>query len=192
MFAHNVTRLTVQEAAIEFELPAVEKVNPVSRTELFVLDEKGLIVQQLPLPIINENGDLARVVLEEEVVSRYVKTGTRVAVRHILAIITAMGIYHQLNGGKGNDFLAKSAALATYLGASKGLSMLEKADTRHWATLPQAIRMNELSLKPGKYKIGLASYTSSEVPKSPTQFLGEIQVNGSSKSLFNFHTIQRD
>ncbi|HXH74770.1 MAG TPA: hypothetical protein VNJ08_07375 [Bacteriovoracaceae bacterium] len=188
LFAHDVTRLAVQEAAIEFELPMIENVPLVQRLEVFILNDQGVVVNHLPLPVINENGDLARVVLEEDVVSRYVKTGTRVAVRHLGAIVTAMVLYQRIKGvSEGSDFLAKSAAMATYVGAAKGLSMLERADTRHWTTLPQAFRMAEVSLKPGLYKVGIASYSGDTVPKAPTKLLGDIVVNNSGKSL---HTLR--
>lgn len=186
MFAHNVTKLAVQEAAVEFELPMIENTEVIQRLELFVLNDKGVIIQKLPLPVISENGDIARVVLEEDVVARYTKTGTRVAVRHLMAIVTAMGIYQKLKQGSDGDFLAKSAAMATYIGASKGIAALEKADTRHWTTLPQAIRMTELSLAPGSYKIGLASYSQDTAPQAPTKILGDVVVNESGKSLHTF------
>lgn len=188
LFAHDVTRLAVQEAAIEFELPMIENVPLVQRLELFILNDKGVVVKQQPIPVINENGDLARVVLEEDVVSRYVKTGTRVAVRHIAAIVAAMGVYQKLKTmSDGNEFIAKSAAMATYVGATKGLSLLERADTRHWTTLPQAIRLSEVHLGPGQYSVGVAVYSGTQVPKTPTKLLGNIAVKESGKSL---HTLR--
>jgi hypothetical protein len=187
IFAHDVTRLAVQEAAVEFELPMIENVPLVQRLQLFVLDDKGVVVASTPIPVVSENGDIARVVLEEDVVSRYVKTGSRVAVRHIMAIIAAMEVYRQLDRNNAGDFLAKSAALATYVGSAKGIAALEKADTRHWSTLPQALRITELSLPPGKYKVSVASYTGSVAPKTPAAIIGDIQVDNSGKAL---HTIR--
>ncbi len=187
VFAHDVTRLAVQEAAIEFELPMIEVVPPVKRTEIFILTDKDTILHQSPLPVISENGDIAKVVLEEDVVARYVKTGTRVAIKHILAIVAAMKIYQTLQkGNEGGDLLAKSAAMATYVGASKGIAAFEKADTRHWTTLPQALRMIELKLRPGSYKIGLAAYTEDKVPASPTAIVGELQVKDQIKTIYTF------
>lgn len=187
IFAHDVTRLAVQEAAVEFELPMIDNVPLVQRLELFVLDEKGVVVKKAPIPVVSENGDIARLVLEEDVVSRYVKTGTRVAVRHILAIIAAMEVYRQLEKSNAGDFLAKSAALATYVGSAKGIAALERADTRHWTTLPQALRMTELHLAPGKYKISVAAYAGNVAPKTPAAIIGDIQVDSSGKAL---HTIR--
>jgi len=186
-FAHDVTRLAVQEAAIEFELPMIENVPLVQRLEVFVLDDKGVVVNHAPLPVVTENGDLARVILEEDVVSRYVKTGTRVAVRHLIAIVAAMGVYQKLSRGSGGDFLAKTAAMATYVGASKGIAALERADTRHWTTLPQAMRMSEFHLKPGSYQIALGAYAGTKTPDAPAKIIGNIQVTDSGKSI---HTLK--
>lgn len=184
VFAQNVTKFAVQEAAIEFELPMIEDVPLVQRLEVFILDQKGAVVEHAPFPVISENGDIARIVLEEDVVSRYVKTGSRVAIRHILAIITALQVYNNLNARNAGDFIAKSAALATYVGASKGISALEKADTRNWSTLPKALRMFETKLPPGQYKIGFAPYIGDKCPNAPSKTLGDIIVKDSVKAIF--------
>jgi hypothetical protein len=184
IFAHDVTRLAVQEAAIEFELPMIENVPLVQRLEVFILNDKGIVIQRGPLPVVSENGDIARVVLEEDVVSRYTKTGVRVAVKHIVAIVAALQVYNTLNRGNGGEFLAKSAAMATYVGASKGIAAMEKADTRHWTTLPQALRMYELKLPPGSYKVAIGTYSADKAPDSPAKILGDIVVKDSAKSIY--------
>lgn len=184
VFAHSVTKLAVQEAAIEFELPMIENVPLVQRLELFILDERGVVVERGPLPIVSENGDLARVVLEEDVVSRYSKTGVRVAIKHIVAIVAALQVYNKLNQGSAGDFLAKTAAMATYVGASKGIAAMEKADTRHWTTLPQAMRLYETKLVPGVYKVAIGLYSADKAPLAPVKTLGDIIVKGSGKTIF--------
>lgn len=187
IFAHTATKLAVMEAAIEFELPMIEKVPSLQRMEVFILDQNDKIIQQGPLPVVSDNGEIAKVVLEEDVVARYVKTGIRVASKHLVAIVAAMKMYQTLNKNGVGDLIAKTAAMTTYVGASKGLTLLEKADTRHWATLPQAIRMTELKLDPGIYKIGLAPYENDQVPIKPTKTLGDLPVTESaSKKLFTF------
>lgn len=184
IFAHNVTKLAVQEAAIEFELPMIENVPLVQRLELFVLDDKGVVIHRGPLPVVSENGDIARVVLEEDVVARYSKTGVRVALKHIAAIVAAFQVYRQLSRGNDGDFLAKTAALATYVGASKGIAAMEKADVRHWTTLPQALRMYELKLSPGSYKVAVGTYSGDKAPDAPAKILGDVVVKNSSKAIF--------
>src|SRR5690606_11210956 len=169
VFAHSVTKLAVTEAAIEFELPMIENVPLVQRLAYFVLDEKGVVKKKGTFPVVSENGDIARVVLEEDVVSRYIKTGTRVATKHLVAIVAAMKVYQGLNkGNNSGDFLAKTAAMATYVGASKGIAAMEKADIRAWNTLPQAFRMTEVKLPPGKYQLALGIYDGNNFPTTPS------------------------
>lgn len=184
IFAHDVTRLAVQEAAIEFELPMIETVPPLKRLEVFILDDKGKIITQTPLPIVTANGDIAKVVLEEDAVSRYVKTGTRIAVKHLAAIVSAMQVYRTLHkGGDDGDFLAKSAAMATYIGASKGIAAMEKADVRHWTTLPTAFRMAELKLPAGNYQVGVSQGPDIKSHENAMVVVGHIQVASSGKTI---------
>lgn len=179
--AYEVTKVGVTEAAVTFELPIIEKSPKLKDFQVVILDEKGAILKQEPLPIISENGEIAKVVLQEDVVSRYVKTGTRVAVRHILAIVAAMQVHNNLK--KNGTFIAGAAAMATYVGASKGISALEKADTRHWTTLPQAFRMMELNLAPGRYQVAISPKVATD---GKMKILGNIQVTESVKAIHTF------
>ena len=61
---------------------------------------------------------------------------------------------------------------------------MEKDDTRHWTTLPQALRMYELKLAPGAYKVAIGTYTGDKAPDSPAKILGDIVVKDSNKSIF--------
>ena len=188
IFAHEVTKYSVSEAAIAFELPVIEEVKPVERLHLFILDENGKVIQQGPMPVVTENGNLAKVVLEEDVVSRFVATGTRVAVKHIVAIVGAMQVYQAMkkNSGEGGEFLATTAAVASYTAMATGISSLEEADVRHWTTLPQAFRMGEFKLSPGTYQLGVARYVENKDPGSPSKILGQFQVQDSGKQIFHF------
>ncbi len=188
IFAHEVTKYSVKEAAIAFELPIIEEVTPVERLYMFILNDQGKIVEQGPMPVVTENGDLARVVLEEDVVSRFVATGTRVAVKHIVAIVGAMQVYQTMkkSSGEGGEFLATTAAVASYTAMATGISALEEADVRHWTTLPQAFRMEELKLPPGNYQLGVARYIEGKAPQSPSKILGQFQVNDNRKQIFHF------
>jgi hypothetical protein len=147
--------------------------------EILILDSKGSVLKREPLAVISENGEIAKIVLEEDVVSRYIKTGTRVAVKHILAIVAAMQVHNNLK--KNGAFIAGAAAMATYIGASKGIAAMEKADTRHWTTLPGALRMTELNLAPGTYQVAVAIKGEAN-----QKILGNVQVNGSVKAIHTF------
>jgi hypothetical protein len=76
--------------------------------------------------------------------------------------------------------------MATYVGASKGIAAMEKADTRHWTTLPQAIRLSEWKLPPGQYKAALGLYTGTKAPDSPAKILGDFEVKKSGKTIHTF------
>ena len=183
VFGYEATKLAVTEAAISFELPMIEESPKLKDFYLFILDEKGKVLKQESLAVVSENGSIAKVVLEEDAVSRYVKTGTRVAVRHLLAIVAAMQVHNRLKPQ--GDFIAGAAAMATYVGASKGINAMEKADVRHWTTLPQAFRMSELNLAPGKYQVAVAPKI--EKPQETNlKILGSIQVEGSEKTIYSF------
>ena len=183
VFAVDVMHAGVKEAAIAFELPMIDSSPKLNDYKLFILDESGKLLQEEPLAIISENGEIAKLVLEEDVVSRYVKTGTRVAVKHILAIVAAMQVHDRLKNS--GDFIAGAAAMATYVGASKGIAAMEKADTRHWTTLPQAFRMMELNLPAGNYQIALGLKNNAQDP-SKMKILGNIKAIESTKAIHTF------
>ena len=105
------------------------------------------------------------------------------AVKHILAIVAAMQIHDRLK--ESGSFIAGAAAMATYVAASKGIEAMEKADTRHWTTLPQAFRMMELNLPSGNYQIALALKNNAQDP-SKMKVLGNIKVIESAKAIHTF------
>lgn len=187
VFAHDMTRVAVSEAAIQFELPMIEKSKPLDRMAIYITNEKNEIIHKEAFPIVSENSDIARLVLEEDVVSLYTRTGTRLAVKHILAIVAAMGVYNSLK--EQGEFLAKTAAMATYVGSSKGIAAMEKADVRHWTTLPLGLRMSEVSLPVGKYLVGIAPFQD-QLPEKPLKSLGSIEVKNSGKGLHIFKLLQ--
>jgi hypothetical protein len=179
IFGYEATKLAVNEAAISFELPMIEESPKLKDYVLSILDDKGKVLKQESLAVISENGAIAKLVLEEDAVSRYVKTGTRVAIRHIIAIVAAMQVHQKLK--ENGAFIAGTAAMATYVGASKGIAALEKADTRHWTTIPGAFRMSELSLSPGTYQVAISPKMGKDL-----KILGNIKVIESVKDIHHF------
>jgi hypothetical protein len=79
--------------------------------------------------------------------------------KHLTAIVASYGTYKLL--AKEDDatskFLARNAAVIQYLAASRGFAASERADTRHWSSLPQAVRLIDLQLPPGEYSLRLES-----------------------------------
>jgi hypothetical protein len=186
IFAHDVTRLAVQEASISFELPMIEETPVPQDLNLLVMNKEGKVLHTEPMAIVSENGALARIVLEEDVVGRYVKTGTRVAIKHLVAIVAAMQIYQKLRAQ--GEFLAKSVAMASYIASSKGIAAFEKADTRYWMTLPQLLRISEFSLPPGEYQVGVSKRLDAGEAQA-IKTLGLIKVEESGKAIHHLKFI---
>lgn len=184
IFAHQMTTLAVTQMAIQFEVAMMEETSPLARLGLYVLDEKGKVVEIKPLALITQTSDLAKTILEEEALFQYTRRGTRVALKHLTAIAASYVLYNQLKTPE-NDFIARSVALGSYVASAKLISRLEEADTRQWISLPEGIRLQEFHLRPGKYLLGLGIYDGKKWSESPSKTLGEIEVS-EDKELFTF------
>ncbi len=184
IFAHQMATLAVSEMAIQFEMPMIEERPALKRLGLYVLDENSKVIEVRPLALITQTSDLARMILEEEAVYEYTRRGARVALKHLTAIAAAFTLYNQFKTPD-NDFIARSVALASYVGASKMIAKLEEADTRQWVSLPDGIRLQEFSLPPGKYQFALGVFENGQWNENPSKKLGDIEVTSTS-ALFNF------
>jgi hypothetical protein len=150
----KVAELAVHEAGIDFEVPKVE-LKPVTQNFMLVVkNDKSEIVLEKPIILVSPLSDIAYEAVKEEAVARVTKTGFRVAAKHVAAIAGAYATYRMM-GGEEKDFFAKTAAIASYLAASKLIAASEKADTRFWSTLPHTIRVVEGDLRPGHYSAEL-------------------------------------
>ncbi|MFZ4712121.1 MAG: hypothetical protein ACOYL6_00280 [Bacteriovoracaceae bacterium] len=164
----QVASLAVNEAGIEFEIPKVVE-KPVTQSfSLVVKNDKGAQVFERNLVLVSPLSDIAYASVKEDAISRVTKTGVRVAVKHVAAIAAAFGTYQMMGGGN-HEFLAKTAAVASYIGASKLIAASEKADTRYWSTLPHTIRVADAILAPGHYsaEIIMKEGTNSIATKIP-------------------------
>ena len=183
----KVTELTVTHSAISFELPKVD-LKPINESiVLEVYDSKGKKIRERVVPVINPMGDIAAESVAEDSAARYLRTGIRVAAKHIGAIASSIATY-KLTEGQWGKLMAKSAALVQYLGLSKGIAGSEKADTRFWSTLPDQIRLVNLSLPAGSYQLKirrtlLGAYEQTQLSKD----IGKLEVKkGRQKQVLSF------
>ncbi len=146
----QVAGLAVSEAGIAFEIPKVVEKPVTEQYSLVIKNENGNVLFTKPLVLVSPLSDIAYESVKEEAIRRYTKTGVRVAMKHLTAIVGAYTTYKMMKGEE-NDFLARAAAIASYVGASKLISASEKADTRYWSTLPHTIQVIEADLPVGKY-----------------------------------------
>lgn len=167
---------------VGFELPKILNIDPPKTQTLVVKDLEGKEILSKDIPLINPLGDIAEEAVFEGSTWAYSRVGFRLATKHASAIAASFATYQALGGNqkKQDNFLAKNAALLQYLGAAKVIEESEKADTRNWSTLPNEIRLIDLELAPGKYRLEIALSPSEKLS------LGDITVTSSeSPILFN-------
>jgi hypothetical protein len=178
----KVAELAVHEAGIDFEIPKVEAKPVTQNFKLIIKNDKKVVVLDKPLVLVSPLSDIAYEAVKEEAVARVTKTGFRVAAKHVAAIAGAYATYRMM-GGEEKDFFAKTAAIASYLAASKLIAASEKADTRFWSTLPHTIRVIEGDLPPGHYTAELnveegETKSSIQIPDIDIQDPKEIKIVG--------------
>lgn len=173
---HNLMTVAAHEAAIAFEVPIIPPGNLPQEFWLLIRDAKGQEVATAPWSVVTHLEDVARQNLEEESSQRILRTGVRVAVKHITAILGAMAVYRSLaENEKEDNMLAKYAAVGSYIAATKGIAYSERADTRAWLTLPRTLRIAEFDLKPGSYKVEMAQKAEQNTLKT-IRALGDVTV----------------
>jgi hypothetical protein len=203
---HNIGTTMVKHTGIEFEMPLVKE-RPVSQPmELVVYKKNGdneTLQETRKLVVASPNHDIAMQAANERAGASYKKVGLRVALKHAVAIVAAYKTYTSMKKGD-NDFIAKTVAFAQYMASSKGIAASEKADIRHWSTLPGVINLTDLYLPKGEYRLAIRTATAgperttasdkkktdkkaSSKPAVAETNLGTITVNnGKKKNIFTY------
>jgi hypothetical protein len=181
--AHALMTVAAHEAAIEFEVPAIEKGKLPEEIWISLKNSKGEVSYR-PWNVLTHLEDVASQALAEESTQRIFRTGVRVAMKHIAAIIGAMAIYKSMSKGEKDNLFAKYAALGSYLAATKGISYSERADTRAWLTLPRTLRMGEFDVGEGEYTVEMVQKTDQNSWKT-LKALGVVNV-GKDRAIFTY------
>jgi|GEM_PF-6032926 len=153
----DALRVVAQELAIEFELPVIEAPKLENKLIIDIENSKTKKSSQSEFILVASAGKLNQVVLDEEAGARYLRTGVRVLTHHLVAIAASYQIYQTImKQTNNNTFLAKAAALTTYLAASKGLSFIEQADLRQWMSLASGFYITRVDLEQGEFVVKLS------------------------------------
>jgi hypothetical protein len=163
--------------AITYELPTVEAPPILDTASLEAIDQNGKVVAASPLSVIAPVAELAEQAINEHSASIAVKTGTRLAAKHLTAFMTAYAAYTAAQ--RRNDTMGMLLATAAHAVAVAGINGSETADVRYWSTLPSDIRMAHLPLAEGKYKFR-ATFGTEGLPGHRIVDLGEQTVTKSS------------
>jgi len=180
-FAMKATSAShLAKPTISFELPELKLRAPDSELTLIVKDEKGVEVKRTTLVLGLPLSEVAHYSQEEIALSTMAKTGTRLAAKHLTALLSAYATYK----AQGNSPFALTVASVMYAGSAKGIAMSEKADLRQWVTLPSSIHLTSLKLPTAKYELFIMrSSTGQEMTK-----IGNVDLTqGSSGRIFTAH-----
>lgn len=145
---------------ISYELPGIEEKKQDEDFFVVVKNFKGKEVKREKIYLINPVSDIAWQNLDEKTSSLNTKIGTRVALKHVAAILAAYKIYKAKP-----DAFGKIAAGLSYAAANKAIAASERVDLRQWTTLPHNMRMGSFYLAPGVYDISI------EVKTGPSTFI---------------------
>lgn len=141
--------------SISFELPGIEDKKVSYEYFAVVKDKAGKEIKREKVYLINPVSDIAWQNLDVKSSSFKKKIGTRVALKHVAAILAAYKIYKSRPDGFG-----KLAAGLSYAAANKAIAASEKVDLRQWTTLPHNMRIASLYLPKGEYTVELEAKTA--------------------------------
>lgn len=152
-FCSNVLNAAAKAAPkIYFEMPEISAVPVIEDQMINIKDSTGKVVATKNLVTVNPLSDLARFTLAENALSNYAKVGTRVALKHVTALVAAYAVYKKSKGY--GEALAAVAGSASYTAANKLIEASEEADLRSWSLLPSTYSLTAFSkLQPGNYTV---------------------------------------
>lgn len=184
---HNAGAALTKEVGLELYLPYVEETKYLSKYKLQIRGQKSeKILKEIDLDYISSLHDLAFINAQEKISSSFRARSIRVGTKYVVALLAAYSTYKQMNRGS-NALFAKPAAMAQFVLSSKGIKETEKADARHWATLPGELLSADINLGTGKYKVFLVEINKSDNKVKRSVNLGPLELlNNKKQSLFTY------
>ena len=181
---YNILSFTIEvlsiahgtQPSISYEVPSIEN-QPIDHDySLVIKDEKNKLVKEEKLILANPLSEIAYQHLENKIAGVYTKLGTRIAVKHMSAILAAYQIY------KSNPSAAtKFAASLAYAAANKVIEESERVDLRFWSLLPSSQYLSSFELKKGKYKVFLKGHSKD----GSLTLLKDLEINGEELKVYD-------
>ncbi len=182
---HGAGEALTKEVGIEFELPYAKPSSDKNIYKIQVHQGKKLVAEK-ELVYLSSLSDTAFINSQEMIENSFTKRATRVGVKYVTAIIAAYTTYKRMKDTGAGEFFAKPAAVAQFLISQKIIKESEKADARHWTSLPGSILNLELKLKPGAYTVNLVEYSSKNKQVLRNLSLGALEAKAQKKSVFTY------
>lgn len=156
----------------EFYLPEVPADPTRYQFELKFTNTKTNTDTIIPVGLMMPLNDIARLNVERRAAAVAFKTGVRVGLKYLAALIPAIYTYNKVDGG---EFIKMLAASAVWAGGKKIVDSSEAADIRAWNLLPKWVGGVEAQLEPGSYTV---TAIATEGANRKETALGSIQVDG--------------
>ncbi|MBI4404054.1 MAG: hypothetical protein HY537_07835 [Deltaproteobacteria bacterium] len=145
----HISQAIDKAIGFEFKLPSIPKVK--TDTEFVIkftrADGKEF---QTPAVIVNPFNDIAYLDVERRAAGIATKTGIRVGLKYLAALIAAITVYQKTPEP---EFLKVATGTATWIAGKKLVDATESPDTRAWAMLPMNVAISEIELTPGNYHL---------------------------------------
>ncbi len=184
---HGAGEAITKEVGIEFELPYAKPSAEPNIYKLIITQGKKKVLER-ELSYMTSLSDIEFIHAQEMIANSFNKRATRVGVKYVVAIIAAYKTYKTMQDSGSGELFAKPAAVAQFLLSQKGIKESEKADVRHWTSLPDSLIQLNMSLKPGKYAVEFVEYSSKNKQLVRKLNFGEFEVKARKKSLFTYRT----
>ena len=183
---HRAGEYVTKEVGVEFELPYVEprKVSEKQK-EILVIKQKDKTIKEVPLALVTSLSDYAFISSQEKIENTFAKRSVRIGIKYALAIVAAYGTYKKLQETSGEIF-AKPAAMTQFLISSKAIRETEKADTRHWGSLPSEVYSSSLKLPIGEYEAFIHISKDGKLIKNAK--LGKLDIKPQEKAIFSYRS----
>ncbi len=144
----------------EFKLPKIESYPATESMQLRLHPASGADIL-LPIALMDPVADISALNVERRANAIATKTGIRVGMKYLAALIPAILMYKKLEGSP--DFVRMLAASAVWMAGKKVVDATEEADLRSWDFLPRWIGSVETKLAPGNYGMSLIA-PDKEIP----------------------------
>jgi hypothetical protein len=179
---HNAGEKLTEEVGVEFELPYAAPSKKIGSYEIeFMVKDK--LIKKVELDSFTSLSDYSFINSQEMIANSFSKRASRVGTKYVAAILAAYTTYKNIKDRNGELF-AKPAALAQFLISQKGIKASEKADVRHWSSLPSQYLNLETNLKPGTYTVYLNEYDPNTKQRNRRVKISDILVVDKKKNFF--------
>ena len=146
------------DLSVSFELPKIIIPKREAPLRLIIQKKKsGTVIKDIQLALIEPLSSIAKLTFDNHIVGTKVKTGLRVMLKHLAALVVSYKVYKSMVKKGISSVIARNLAITSYIISNKAIQKSERADLRLWSTLPNNVWLGGANLNVGTYYIFLKS-----------------------------------